>query len=282
MRLAVCTISFRHHVISLTEVASFAQAERFHGIELWGAHAKNLADQPEYGAAWLRRYGLYVPMLSDYLPLEAPAVELWRKLDSLSGLARHWGARKLRTFAGRRSSAEASRDDRAHVAARLREACQRLADQDQLLLVETHPSTLADTAESTLRLLAEVNHPTLRVNFDVLHLWEGGDDPAAALARLKPYVSHYHLKNVSSRQQLDVFAPENVYAAAGSRAGMVPLFAGAFDYDAFLAGLASDPRLEASLEWFGDDVMSTLSHDRHAIEQLSIASSSGMRARLTA
>src|SRR5688500_12276969 len=90
MRLAVCTISFRHHVISLDEIASFAQAERFQGIELWGAHAKSLADQPEYGASWLRRYGLYVPMLSDYLPLEASAAELWLKLDTLSRLARHW------------------------------------------------------------------------------------------------------------------------------------------------------------------------------------------------
>jgi 3-dehydroshikimate dehydratase len=282
MRLAVCTISFRHHVISLDELASFAQAERFQGIELWGSHAKNLADQPEYGASWLRRYGLYVPMLSDYLPLEAPAAELRLKLETLSTLARHWGARKLRTFAGRRSSAEASRNERAHVVRRLHEACERLADQDQLLLVETHPSTLADTADSTLQLLAEVNHPALRVNFDVLHLWEGGDDPSVALARLRPYVSHYHLKNVSSRAQLGVFAPDNVYSAAGSRLGMVPLFEGAFDYGTFLADLAGDSRLEASLEWFGDDVMSTLSHDRHAIEQLSVAHPFGATERLTA
>lgn len=271
MRLMVCTISFRHHVISLDELCSFAQAERFQGIELWGTHAKNLADQPEYGMEWLRRYGLYVPMLSDYLPLEAHADELRTKLETLSTLARHWGARKLRTFAGRRSSSESSRDEREHVVRRLREACTSLADQDQLLLVETHPRTLADTTASTLQLLAEVNHPALRVNFDVLHLWEAGDDPSVALARLRPYVSHYHLKNVSSRERLAVFAPENVYSAAGSRLGMVPLFEGAFDYDTFLSELTGDSRLEASLEWFGDDVMSTLSHDRHAIEQLGVA-----------
>jgi 3-dehydroshikimate dehydratase len=282
MRLAVCTISFRHHVISLDEVASFAQAERFQGIELWGAHAKSLADQPEYGATWLRRFGLYVPMLSDYLPLEAPAAELWRKLDTLSSLARHWGARKLRTFAGRRSSAEASRGERAQTVARLREACQRSSDRGQLLLVETHPRTLADTTASTLQLLAEVNHPALRVNFDVLHLWEAGDDPSVALARLRPYVSHYHLKNVSSRERLDVFAPENVYSAAGSRLGMCPLFEGAFDYDELMAELAGDASLEASLEWFGDDVMTTLSHDRHAIEQLSVAPPIDAAERLTA
>jgi 3-dehydroshikimate dehydratase len=81
---------------------------------------------------------------------------------------------------------------------------------------------------------------------------------------------------------LDVFAPDNVYSAAGSRLGMVPLFEGAFDYDAFLADLACDSRLEASLEWFGDDVMSTLSHDRHAIEQLSVAGRFGAAERPSA
>jgi 3-dehydroshikimate dehydratase len=268
MNLAVCTISFRHHLISIEEVARWAQAHRFQGLELWGAHARNLAPESDYGAEWLRGYGLSAVMLSDYLPLEAPAEELWTKLEQLSSLARRWGARKLRTFAGRHGSATTSPEERRHVVERLRGACRRLADRGQLLLVETHPSTLADTAESTLRLLHEVDHPDLRVNFDVLHVWEGGDEPTTALSRLRPYVSHFHFKNVSRRERLDVFAPANVYSAAGSRLGMVPLFEGAFDYGAFLPELASDARVDASLEWFGDDVKGTLSRDRRAIEQL--------------
>lgn len=271
MNLAVCTISFRHHLISIEEVARFAQAHGFQGIELWGIHAKNLAAQPEYGAEWLRGYGLTVPMVSDYLPLEAPSEELWGKLELLTTLACRWGAHKLRTFAGRTGSAAAGHDDRAHVATRLRGACQRVAERGLSLLVETHPGTLADTVESTLRLLAEVDHPALRLNFDVLHVWEGGDEPRAALAKLGPHVSHFHLKNVSARERLEVFAPANVYSAAGSRLGMVPLFEGAFDYRAFLSGLAGDARLDASLEWFGDDVKGTLSRDLQALEQLSVA-----------
>ncbi|RYZ03053.1 MAG: sugar phosphate isomerase/epimerase [Myxococcales bacterium] len=271
MNLAICTISFRHHLISIEQVARWAQAHRFQGIELWGAHARNLAADQEYGAEWLRGYGLAVVMLSDYLPLEAPPDELWGKLEQLSNLARRWGTRKLRTFAGRLGSAETSAADRAGIVARLRGACQRLSDCGQLLLVETHPSTLADTAESTLRLLAEVDHAALRINFDVLHVWEGGDEPSRALSQLRPHVSHLHLKNVSHRERLEVFAPANVYSAAGSRAGMVPLFEGAFDYRAFLAELAGDARWDASLEWFGDDVKGTLSRDRRAIEQLASA-----------
>jgi 3-dehydroshikimate dehydratase len=271
VNLAVCSISFRHHLISLEELAGFAQAHGFGGIELWGVHAKNLAERPEYGAEWLSAYGLSVPMVSDYLPLEAPAEELWRKLDLLASLALRWGARKLRAFAGHVASAATSHDERARVVARLRAACQRLADRGLLLLVETHPGTLADTMDSTLRLLAEVDHPALRLNFDVLHVWEGGDEPRQALSLLAPYVSHFHLKNVSCRERLEVFAPANVYSAAGSRLGMVSLFEGAFDYRSFLSGLAGDSRVDASLEWFGDDVQGTLSRDRRAIEQLAAA-----------
>jgi 3-dehydroshikimate dehydratase len=268
MNLAVCTISFRHHLISIEEVARWAQAHRFHGIELWGPHARSLAPEPGYGAEWLRDYGLSVLMLSDYLPLEASPEELWVKLDQLATLARRWGARKVRTFAGRVGSVEAPPHERAKIVERLRGACQRLAERGLLLLVETHPSTLADTADSTLRLLAEVDHPALRINFDVLHVWEGGDEPGAALALLRPYVSHFHLKNVSARERLEVFAPANVYSAAGTRDGMVPLFEGVFDYRAFLADLAGDARLDASLEWFGDDVKATLSHDGSAVAEL--------------
>jgi 3-dehydroshikimate dehydratase len=268
VNLAVCTISFRHHLISIEEVARWAQAHHFQSIELWGAHARNLASEPSFCAEWLSDYGLSVVMLSDYLPLEAPTEELWGKLDQLVTLARRWGTRKLRTFAGRVGSVEASPEERAKIVARLRSACQRVAERGLLLLVETHPSTLADTAESTLRLLAEVGHPALRINFDVLHVWEGGDEPSAALARLRPHVSHFHLKNVSARERLEVFAPANVYSAAGSRSGMVSLFEGVFDYRTFLTDLAGDSRLDASLEWFGDDVKGTLGRDRSAIAQL--------------
>jgi 3-dehydroshikimate dehydratase len=50
---------------------------------------------------------------------------------------------------------------------------------------------------------------------------------------------------------------------------MEPLFEGAFDYRRFLRGLASDDRIEASLEWFGGDVRRTLSGDLATIRKLS-------------
>jgi 3-dehydroshikimate dehydratase len=268
MRLSVCTISFRHSLISLEELASFAQAQGFQGIELWGPHARSLLRETKYDAGWLSNFGLRVTMLSDYLPVQGSVGELRDKTLALSELASRWGTHKLRTFAGRVASARVLPDEREKIAERLRLACELLQSTDQALLVETHPDTLADTTASTLRLLAEVDHPRLRVNFDVLHLWEAGEEPSAALLRLRKYVSHYHLKNVKDRVALHSFAPENVYSPSGSRAGMVPLFEGVFDYRKFLLALVRDEQLEASLEWFGDDVKDTLRRDRALIEAL--------------
>ncbi|MDO9417892.1 sugar phosphate isomerase/epimerase family protein [Pararhizobium sp.] len=267
MKVSLCTITFRHHLISLAEIAGWAQANDFQGIELWAAHGRNLTSQTDRDAEWLAGYGLSVPMISDYLPLEADRETLRRKTIELCRMARRWNASKIRTFAGNRPSSAFSREDRRVMAARLREICAITAGYGIHLLVETHPNTLAETAASTLELIGAVNHPFFAINFDTLHVWEGGDDPVAVHRQMRPHIRHYHLKNIRARADLAVFAPANVYAAAGSREGMTPLFQGAFDYMHFLTEISDDPVTEVSLEWFGHDCMEVLTRDRRQIRQ---------------
>lgn len=264
MKLSLCTITFRHHLTSLDDLAAWASDVGFDGIELWGAHARNLADHPQRNAAWLAEYGLRVPMISDYLPLDgAPSVLTAKTLD-LCRLAGRWGARKIRSFAGASGSAETGAVERAELTARLRGVCHLTADHGIDLVIETHPGTLADRLSATQALIEAVDHPALKINFDVLHVWEGGDDPVAARAALAPHIAHYHLKNIRSRADLGVFAPDNVYAAAGKRDGMVPLFDGAMDYRRFFASFA-DPQADAALEWFGPAPFAVLRQDRAAV-----------------
>lgn len=90
MKISLCTITFRHHLVSLEDIARWAGANDFQGIELWGAHARNLAYQPQCDADWLAGQGLYVPMVSDYLPLDGDAETLRKKTVDLCRLARHW------------------------------------------------------------------------------------------------------------------------------------------------------------------------------------------------
>lgn len=268
MKVSLCTITFRHHLASLEDIARWAQASDFQGIELWGAHGRNLAYQPQFDADWLAGFGLYVPMLSDYLPLDGEEAVLHKRTVDLCRLARHWRAGKIRTFAGSKGSRETPADERRVITQRLREVSRIAADFGLELLAETHPGTLADCGSSTLRLVAEVDHQSFKLNFDTLHVWEGGDDPVAAHAAMRPHIRHYHLKNVRSRTDLSVFAPANVYAAAGSREGMTPLFDGQVDYVRFLSELRGAPDVEASLEWFGNDCFNVLRGDRQAIKRL--------------
>lgn len=266
MKLSVCTITFRHHLLCFSEIVEWTQRNGFDGVELWGAHARGLLrTHPEYGADWLRTYGLSVPMLSDYLPTDGDITDTRHRAIELCRIAQHWSARKIRTFAGNRPSAQLSREQRRALAGRIGEIAGIVHDHGIRLLVETHPNTLADSVDSTLSLLADANHPGLGINFDALHVWEGGDDPVLARRTLADFIGHYHLKNIRSRAELRVFFPDNVYSAAGFRDGMVPLFDGAMDYDSFLAALADETDAEASLEWFGHDCFETLARDRLAM-----------------
>lgn len=267
MHLSLCTISFRHHLTSMEEIASWAQQHHFDGIELWGIHAMNLADQPQLNARWLDDYALSVSMISDYLPLQGSLQQAYQKVDNLCQLAHRWGSRKLRTFAGQKASIDVGTAERQRWTEQLHLLAERCRQHGIRLLVETHPQTLADTTASTLRLLKEVDHASLAVNFDVLHLWEAGENLRQSLAKLLPFVEHFHLKNILSRQQLAVFAPSNVYSPAGNHHGMVGLFEGAVDYRAFLQNLPETVVAEASLEWFGPSVHSVLQNDSQQLQQ---------------
>lgn len=268
MNISLCTITFRHHLMSLGEIAAWAQLNDFQGIELWGAHARNLGQQPDRNAEWLDTYGLKVPMISDYLPLDGDPETLRHKTLELCRLARRWRTRKIRTFAGNCGSLAVSDEERQRIVSRLKEICAVVAGYGIQLLVETHPKTLADTAASTWRLIEEVDHPALAINFDTLHVWEGGDDPIAVHRLMKPHIRHYHLKNVRDQSDLQVFEPANVYAAAGRRDGMTPLFDGAVDYVELLLEIAAGGQIDASLEWFGNDCLDILRRDRRQVRRV--------------
>ncbi|OAN14052.1 3-dehydroshikimate dehydratase [Photobacterium jeanii] len=268
MKLSICTISFRHQLTSLEHLAEWARRSGFDGIELWGVHAIGLEQQPQYDAKWLRSMGLSISMLSDYLPIVGDKHLGQQKCEHICRLANYWQTNKVRTFAGHQASRSVTASERQAMVNRLRAICHYAEQQGLEVLVETHPNTLADTPASTWQLLQEVDHPVLKLNFDILHVWEAGAEPIDFHHQVAEYVGHYHLKNIASRKQLDVFSPDNVYSPAGTRHGMVPLFDGAFDYRRFLAQIGLEADKSASLEWFGHDVKSTLLQDKAAIDQL--------------
>lgn len=272
MNLSVCTITFRHQLISIAEIAKWSVSNGFQGIELWGAHATNLEEQPEYSKDWIANYGLRVTMLSDYLPLFDTNDALYFKVHRLCRLAKHWGASKIRTFASNEASAGMNQQRKALLFQRLQTVCDWLAEYDLNLVIETHPNTYADSVSSTVEMFNAVQRQNLQLNYDVLHIWEAGEDVVNACEQLSPYINHFHFKNISSSEHLNVFAPDNVYAAAGSREGMVPIFEGIVDYKKFIEYLYSNPALrniDSSLEWFGNNAKNILSQDRYKLQKIS-------------
>lgn len=288
MKIALCTISFRHQLISIKELIAFASANGFDGIELWGAHARNLYETSEAypwsedPRAMLAQSGLEISMITDYLNIAAdvPLPQIEEQTKRIIALADWFGVSRIRTFAGERPSAAVSLQQRAQYVERLRRIGDICAAHGKKLLLETHTNTLADCLDSTQRLMEELAHPVIGLNLDFFHLWESGTAPMTALNRLNPWVHYYHLKNISSLLQAKLFEPQNVYAPSGDRSGMVSLSRGAIDYRPVLDQMQHSPAFNqterfASLEWFGANPAEVLAKDIQFIRNVHAAQSIG-------
>ncbi len=101
------------------------------------------------------------------------------------------GAPVVRVWAGRKGSADASREDRDEVAAVLRSLVEQAASQGTTVALEYHGETLTDTMESAHQLLEEVGDERLRL------YWQPrtGGNPERDLTELRaalPRLAHLH------------------------------------------------------------------------------------------
>jgi sugar phosphate isomerase/epimerase len=96
---------------------------------------------------------------------------------------------------------------------------------DITVAVEMHDDTLADTADSALRLLQDVGARNLGVNYQVARS-PNAEDAHARLRAVLPYVVHLHAQNHRpSRRSLD------------GRTELAPLSRGLVDYRAIVRAL---------------------------------------------
>jgi len=261
LNVSLCTISFRHELMSFQDLVRFASHAGFDGIELWGVHAMSLLRNAPMETARiirdLERFGVKITMLSDYIDIfadEHAYADQKKKWQKLLSMARLFQTGNVRIFAGNKASLRTGEEEWRLCVRRLRELAELAADSGKNVLIETHPNTLADSLESTLRLLHEVNHSHLRVNFDFLHVWESGCDPLVGYRALEPWIDNFHAKNITDRSRLHVFEPLNVYSPSGTRQGMTPLADGAVNYaeiiETLIRGEVAKP---ISIEWFGNE-----------------------------
>lgn len=185
----LCSVTFR--ALSATEVVDAAQSAGLGCLE-WGADVHvpvdALANATRVGEL-TRNAGLRVSSLGSYVRAGAGTVEEWR---AVVATAQALGAPRVRIWAGEAGSDEAGTEGRQAVAHWTRWAADIARDAGLTVAFEFHRWTLTDSAESTLRLLADIDHPA------VTTYWQPriGEPAAAALdglERLLPHVSALHV-----------------------------------------------------------------------------------------
>ncbi len=208
--VALCTIAFREKL--LDDALDIARCIGFEAVELWGREP-HVAEAYDYNRTRLIKQKceerrLTIAALGSYLRFGATRKNsATADLRNILQTAYTLRAPIIRVWASDVGSAEASPQIWKKTVAEAREACQRCQKLGITLAVEMHDNTLADTADSTLRLIEEVGCDNFRVNYQPSAI-EGMEDPIQRLEKVLPYVVHCHAQNFSCLGRPDGVAPQ--------------------------------------------------------------------------
>lgn len=156
MRPGLCSVTFR--ALSAERVVELAAEARLEAIE-WGADTHVPAgdvDQAARVAGLMSDAGLVSCSYGSYFRAGADE-PITPVLDTAEAL----GVDRVRVWAGSIGSDGAAPQDWSSTIARLQDAVDEANSRGISLALEFHSGTLADTAPTTLRVLAEVARPTL-------------------------------------------------------------------------------------------------------------------------
>ncbi|MEF3302260.1 sugar phosphate isomerase/epimerase family protein [Paenibacillus sp. GYB003] len=171
------------------------------GIELWTGHIDDYAER--HGSAdgladEIRRSGLRVPAVSPYAFFSKSDEEREESLAAVEKAAQYavrFGSPLVRVFFGHLPSRDASEELRAKAMEALGKALATCDRYGVNLGLELHNNTFADGIEPVLRIIAEANHPRLRLIFDGFNLYLERVDQLEALEALYGYADHVHMKS---------------------------------------------------------------------------------------
>jgi len=256
MKISFCSIAFRKSSKTILEIIPIIADLGYDAIEIWGNHFGNipLADIKDV----LKENNLQVAMVSPYMDFTG-SMENWRQslatAEEFLNKAVALGSPNVRVFTGVVGSADASDKQWRSTVEGLKYISSKAAGTGVNFALETHPKTLVDTVDSTLRLIDEVAADNLRVNLDIYHMWEAHKDVVWVLEQLSPFISHIHAKNAKLPPALDGHHPL-LHDKHGSQEiyGVTTLADGNMLYQDFISAL-NDSEYDGylSVEWFGAD-----------------------------
>ena len=201
-----------HHIIEAgVAVADVAQSVAVHGLHVW-----------VLAGGWCDFFN-GAPEIDDTFASVARQAAIADALD----------VRCLRLFFGRLRYADYSPAARRTIAANL----SRLSDAHPGLtfVFENHDGASLHP-EVNAEVMHDVNRPNIRLNFDPINFAKAGVDPAAALATLRPFIGHVHLKGLARGEycefgegDVDVEAIGRSLAGDGYRGQFAVEYEGPFD-----------------------------------------------------
>ena len=162
-------------------------------------HFIERGENPAAMALVTRAAGQRVPVVSggwcDFFHTAPRIEETFRSVARQVEIAQTLGATTLRLFFGRLDADAWSADALATAADNIA----RLADRysDVSFVFENHDG--ASLEPRVCRdILARVDRPTIRMNFDPINFARVNVDPSAALAIVEPWIGHVHLKGLEA------------------------------------------------------------------------------------
>jgi 3-dehydroshikimate dehydratase len=195
--LSLCSIAFRSQPIE-DLVPRIAQTG-FDAVEIFGGQIENKSDDEVRGLKKLAdRHKLKVLALAPYFSFtrdQAAYDESVERAGKLVRFSRLLGASKMRTFIDVGPTGVSSA---AATPAQWQQGIRGLQtitalDRKITFVIETHPLTLADTIDSTQRVIAEAKSPNLKVLYQASTFIEAGI--FKAFDALRPHIDHLHLHN---------------------------------------------------------------------------------------
>ena len=209
MRLSYCTWGIRD--LPIEKIIEGAAAIGYHGIELavtpgWSTDLDTL-DDAAVGriGGLLARHGLVLSAVAGHTSMcdtdeaknEANMQRLRRSIDLAADLAQAGEPPIMVSLVG--GALDSWNDQREMVADRVLRLGEYAAGKGVILAVEPHSGTSFDTPEKAIWLMEKLDHPSIRVNFDISHFDIIGIEIDECVPQIAPWSIHTHVKDQRGR-----------------------------------------------------------------------------------
>lgn len=212
--------------------------QRFAAARAAGFDCVEMQFPYEHDARALKTAARDMPVDLINVPAGAPergdlslAVDIARKteceaaVETALAYAEVLGTRKLNILCGAPPAGQIDAATRAHVVGNLRHAAARMAGAGVLALVEMinpfdMPGFWLSTLQKSLDVIDEVDHPNLKLQFDLYHTARTERDLAAAILAAGPHIGHVQFADTPGRHEpgtgtIDFSAARQALAQAG-------------------------------------------------------------------